>query len=215
MEQVIVSLLLIEVVFYCIRRLVLNLKRESKSYVAHWLILRHPFKVNLPSVAFMVLVTWVCGYTTGQTIHDDFFALTSLPEEEDASEEDLRRARRLATVTDGTILQDVFLVGTTSRTATLLQVTHWGTRSTDEDSKCAKPKEDPTLPEVDRPSTDAEPNQGRNECVLRHRVLVVDRAHVVCIATGKACLDQARIQEKSPLHKESNDGDQLHADRTT
>ena len=215
LEQVAVSLLLIEVVFYCIHRLTLILNGESKSYVAHWWILRHPFIVILPSVAIMVLVACVWGYTAGEKARNEFLDLTSLPEEEDASEEKLRKAPRLATMTDGTILQDVFLVGTTSRTATLLQVTQWGTRSPDEDRKCTKPKEDLTLPEVDRPSPDAEPNQGRIECVRRHRVLVVDRAHVVCIATGKACLDQARIHERPPLDKESNGGDQLHADPRT
>lgn len=99
----------------------------------------------------------------------------------------------LATVLDGTVLRDVYLVGTTARTATFLQVCRWAPVSgVSEGGESGK-----LVPGCKREAPD---RTSGSELPVRRgvavgRVLTVDRALVVCHARGEACLDQ----EASPL----------------
>ena len=185
---VVVALIVIEVLFSILKLFTWLLADKGNAFFAHWFVLKHPFYLILPSFAFMALVAWSSGEFRGSNKKDEFMKLTPAEAE-------------LATVMDGTILRDVYLVGTTSRTATFLQVTAWGTRMpgrTGEDGlpPCRK-QQTPVQGGGSPPGKPMQTPPSQDSCVLDKQVLIMDRALIACHAVGLACLNQDRRDQNT------------------
>lgn len=160
-----------EVLFWLVRALQAFGSRIGSSH--RWLyepqrwILNWPLHIAACGLVGLGCWTWVWGMGLGRGVRAAFFAMKP----SDAY---------VATVTDGTILGDVRLVGTTSRTATFLQVCEWEER---QGMKATVVLADCT-PDIVGPA------RGGGESVYSARALVFDRAQVVCHARGRACVDQ-------------------------
>lgn len=191
--QVTITLIFIELVFFVWRGL---FYRGRAAFTPHWIVVKHPWRLILPSLAVIFLVTHVWGDQLGKAKRAEFLAMN--PEDTE-----------LATVMDGTILNDVYLVGTTSRTATFLQVGEWGVRSVvqgtgdgageEQAVTCASnPEETDNVFEDDGTQSGDESSESERltteNCVLDSRVLIMDRALVVCHAKKPDCLEQERSE---------------------
>ncbi len=138
-------------------------------YRPHRWILDRPFPVAAGWAILVLAGTFVWGWALGEDRRAEFFAMKP-------------RSVEMATVMDGTVLRDVYLVGTTSRTATFLQVCKWDDSPSGEDGR--------VLDACTR-ETSASAPEG-DSSVDGGRVLVLDRALVVCHAAGEACTNQKR-----------------------
>ena len=181
LAQIAVALSLVEATFFIARKS-WQFFAPARLYTPHWLVLRHSVMMVFFTLILTACVSFFWGSFRGKHVRDDFFGMTA-------------DKAQLATVLDGTVLRDVYLVGTTSRTATFLQVEEWGERRSLRKrglrSRCEKRLLNP------EPIAD--------KCVLRERVLVMDRALVVCHAEGDACLEQDRNPIARPMASEQVD----------
>ena len=191
--QVLLALMLVELLFYSARRLVSVVKKANTPYVAHWWILRHPVRLIMILVVAMLMMVWFWGQVEGSKKRNEFLNLRALPTKSaELKKHDPNNSPRLATVADGTILNEVFLVGTTSRTAVLFQVTEWGQwRDVEEDRTCLGIPT-PTSTVEQGFADDAASVRTTAECVSDYDVLVMDRAQIVCLSLGTVCLNQER-----------------------
>ena len=165
--QIAVALAIIEVSFLLIRATISLW--QWNPYRAHWWVLKRSGSMVVVVVFVIGLFTVVWGHGEGRQKRERFERMT-------------REEAQLATVMDGTILDDVFLVGTTSRTATFLQVREWGTLGDSAMGTASR--------RCERRPLDG--GLARRDCVLGSRVLVMDRALVVCHSLGNACEDQRK-----------------------
>ena len=165
-------LILVELLFRNLRKLV----EEGKPLhdKLQWTRL-NPNYLAVSIVLFVLASSTYWGYLGGISAYEDFKRLTDDTEES-------------ATVTDGTILHDVFLVDTTSRTAVFLQKQEnlsWHqlrlkapqTHSYTEILLCVIAAFVPLTINSSCSPSQTDP----------YRVIVMDRAHVVCHATGNTC----------------------------
>ena len=194
LREVVVALFVMEA-FFAIFRATMRLFSRRFSYVPHWWVLRHPVRMVFIASVFIASVTAASAYWGGVSVHGEF--ADKRPDE-----------LELATVMDGTVLQDVHLVGTTARTATFQQVRGWGVWSTkDEESrKCDGEKREESKNEAqETEDTAATIEKGADTyarlvadhgaekvCALGPDIIIMDRALVVCHAAGKLCLEQER-----------------------
>ncbi len=159
------------------------------SYRTHWWILRHPFRVAAGALLLLTAGSSLSGWFLGKGRQGEFFRMS--PEEIE-----------VATVMDGTVLRDVYLVGTTSRTATFLQVCDWGLAEPESGERYLGRCErgGPADWSVDRETVVAAAGSGLVGArhVQSGRVLVMDRALLVCHAGGEACVDQERRELDRP-----------------
>lgn len=167
LPQLFVALVVVEVVFGVVRRIF----GGKGSYRWHGMIVAHPLLVAFGFFVVMAVVLAMTGHEQGEAKLADFKS-SMKPEE---------KRRQMATVLDRSVLENVFLVGTTDRTAIFLQL---------KDPKKSVDVRAPTLRET-------------VSCVLssfgiwdescvgghrpNHRVLVMDRALVVCHAKMDEC----------------------------
>lgn len=179
LRQVAVALIIIEVIF-ATWRYSLSLISDKYAYSLHWFVLKYPLALGGVSFVFMALVAYLWAGYVGTLKRYEFSLMTPA-------------TSQLATVTDGTILRDVLLVGTTSRTATFLQVTEWGVVSSRRDGDNLV--NDCSARVVSEGG--GEDVYVANSCVAEHRVLLFDRALIVCHAKGEACLDQDKREEST------------------
>lgn len=100
---VVLVLILIEAAFFIYRRL-----GPKNSYKLHQFILEHPTSLVVCFFVFSMLVASWWGYSRGATAFGEFADMR-----EDSAD--------MATITDGTVLRDIYLVGTSDRTAIFLQ----------------------------------------------------------------------------------------------
>lgn len=98
-----VALIAVEAGLYVYRKL-----SADPGYKPHWLVIRRP--VVLVSVFFLAIMMWASwlGYSDGVSDFKEFKKMNS-------------ETAQMATVMDGTVLNNVYLVGTTDRTAIFLQ----------------------------------------------------------------------------------------------
>lgn len=189
--EISVALVLIETFFWAWRAV----RRRSSvngAFAAHRWVLRRPVAMVAGVIAFMTALTFCSGWLFGRVDRARFF-------------EKQRCSLELATVLDGSILEDVYLVGTTSRTATFLQA-----RSPRDSTAPGKSAEAGCEEEVPRSlgirvreflvavravvrSPIRDPKEWeRKEAAFSERVLIMDRALVVCHGQGDACREQGR-----------------------
>lgn len=167
LPQLFVALVVVEAVFGVARRIF----GGKGSYRWHGMIVAHPLLVAFGFFVVMAVVLAVTGHGQGEAKLDDFKSSMKPGEK-----------RQMATVLDRSVLNDVFLVGTTDRTAIFLQ-----------------------LKDAEKPVGVRAPTLGETvSCVLssigiwdescdggdrpNHRVLVMDRALVVCHAKENECV---------------------------
>ena len=125
--QVFLGLILVELLFYCARPIGRMAGEVNTPYWAHWWILRHPVRLVLFAAIVILMTVSFWGRIEGSNVREAFLDLQPLPTDmTNLGKDELKKSPRLATVSDGTILRDVYLVGTTSRTAVLFQVSEWG-----------------------------------------------------------------------------------------
>ena len=122
---------------------------------------------------------------------------------------------------DETILENVYLVGTTSRTATFLQVSDWGVRSSIKPSQAqectpvaVEERENSDVTQEKMLGESARFNKlsiathaDTNACPLGPKVLVMDRALIVCHAKGDLCKNQkrrSRVASRSAPERNGN-----------
>jgi len=167
---VLIFWIFIEVLFFVLQYLsrFVNERAAKKMY---WYLIRKPLFLAIPSVILLNLFIIQYGTFEGERKLKEFGRLT--PE-----------SAQVATVLDGTILKEVFLVGTTATTATFLKVDKWGKRVED-----AQNREGPgaCIRDHDKPN-DSLADREQKKCVANHHVLIMDRALVVCHAKGDVCL---------------------------
>lgn len=189
--EIAVALGFLETLFWAWRAI----RRRSSvngAFAAHRWVLRRPGVMVAGVVAFMTVLTFCSGWLFGRVDRARFF------------EKD-RCSLELATVLDGSILKDVYLVGTTSRTATFLQA-----RDQRDSSFPGTAGEEACADEVSQslglrlreflvafgavvrsPIQDPKEWEGR-DAAFSDGVLIMDRALVVCHAKGNACREQGR-----------------------
>ena len=160
--------------FWAFCELIFGLVKSLQGQLSHrWRFIPHLWILNrsgsVAALVFAALLLWTAlgAFMAGKDGRADFFAMT--PE-----------STQLATVMDGTVLRDVHLIGTTSRTATFLQVCEW-----------AKERPDARRRLSGCDQTTRAPREG--EVVRSGRVLVMDRALVVCHGEGEVCDDQVPV----------------------
>ena len=170
---VVVALLgLVEVLFFLLRLFTIGV---AGGYVSHGVILKYP--ARLVTVVFLatMLVVSLVGHALGERQFNRFKTVYSGTEE--SSHED----RQMATVLDRTVLHDVYLVGTTDRTAIFLQRNAWDVPLS------SRPPDYQTTLSCVASSTFL----GLGDCERRsargYKVLVMDRALVVCHAKKGQC----------------------------
>lgn len=186
--EIAIAVLLVESAFWVCR----GIRRRSSlngAFAAHRWVLRHPVMMVAGVVGFTALLTFCSGWLFGRLDRATFFGKERCDFES-------------ATVLDGSILRNVYLVGTTSRTATFLQVRDREGSESPEARALTDCEED-----VSQPTGVRLPDfVAAVRTVLRHpirdpleeqagfaeRVLIMDRALVVCHARGDACLKQGR-----------------------
>ena len=158
---VLIVLFVIEIIFFLFTR--------GSSYGAHGKVLKYPLLFVLPVFIIMAIIAVTYGYIRGGK---EFIQFT----------ETIRDEFEMATVLDDTVLNDVYLVGTTDRTAIFLQVRDWNTfppkderPSFRESISCVWSAFLPVL----ECARDANPTG--------YQVLVMDRALVVCHAKKGQC----------------------------
>ena len=184
LRQVAVALLLIEI-FFLVLRGMMWASFPRLAYAPHWWVLRHPVKMVVIAAAFITSMTAMSAFVEGSDVRESFAQVKSGELE-------------LATVMDGTILENVRLVGTTSRTATFQQVRGWGRweEARDGSRQCVAEVEKTTTEKVPAAAGAVTTSTGREteseECALGPNVLIMDRALIVCHAEGTLCRDQAR-----------------------
>ena len=200
-------------VFFVMEVLFLALRKSDRVWSSSprfrplWWFLRHPAWMVVTVAVLTASLTALVGADQGRAKRENFFDLQQ--EYVEAAQpdgmrgsflhvlrgavshvrgRDNRPAAEVATALDGTILRDVYLVGTTDRTATFLQVCGWGDRR-------------PDAPRLSAGScTNEESEQsGKKSFVQSGRVLVMDRALIVCHAEGEACDDVRPGREERGL----------------
>ena len=199
LRHVALVLLGMEVSLWCIQRL-RRRRRPRRAFALHWLVLERPVALFLVVAVVTALATLGSGWLRGSVKRDNFFRMKPVVETQAERESRSGSAKvrdligsvggwfigwedatvEVATVSDGTVLRDVHLVGMTSRTATFLQACNW-----------EKPR--PSGVEValeicERKAWEPDPRAG--DAVVRGRILTMDRGLVVCHARGNACTDQ-------------------------
>ena len=159
---VVVVLLAIEAVFRFVRTPLLPT------------ILRHPVWLVLVCVAILVISASVFGHFRGKGVYVEFTET---------------HGDEVATVMDNSILRDVHLVGTTSRTAIFLRATQVKTALAGSEPRsylgtlsCAAAEFRIGIPFVDLPWTTCEIPTANHP----YQVLVMDRAQIVCHARASA-----------------------------
>lgn len=189
--EISVALAFVETFFWAWRAI----RRRSfhnGAFAAHRWVLRRPVRMVAGVVAFTAALTFCSGWLFGRVDRAKFFGTE-------------RCRLEVATVLDGSILEDVYLVGTTSRTATFLQVWtphHSAAPETGAEAACEEevPQSLGTRVReflvavgavVRSPIRDPK-EWAREEAAFRERVLIMDRALVVCHAKGNACREQNR-----------------------
>ncbi len=192
LREIAVAFVLVECLLWTFRKV----RRRSSlgaAFAAHRRVLKSPVKMVVHMFLFTAVLTFCSGWLSGKLERARFF------EKEPCELE-------LATALDGSILDDVFLVGTTSRTAAFLQVKEWGTWAPSGEGGVQAGCEDEVprspwtrigdyvgaLKGVIRNPMRGEGESKREEGGFGERVLIMDRALVVCHARGDACLKQGR-----------------------
>ena len=199
--EIAVALVLVESVFWVCR----GIRRRSSlngAFAAHRWVLKRPVMMVASVVAFTALLTFCSGWLFGRLDRATFFGKEPCDLE-------------LATVLDGSILRNVYLVGTTSRTATFLQVRDWDDSASSGPGARADCEGEVSHPVGARmlefvaavrtvffhPIRDPDELE-RKDAGFSERVLIMDRALVVCHARGDACLEQGR-RSPDPAVKEA------------
>lgn len=189
--EISVALGLIETFFWAWRA-IRRRSSQNRAFAAHRWVLRRPVRMVAGVMAFTAALTFCSGWLFGRVERAKFF-------------ETERCSLQLATVLDGSILEDVYLVGTTARTATFLQVRNpqdLAAPGTGAEADCEEeaPQSLGTRVRelimavravVRSPIRDPKEWE-RKEARFSERVLIMDRALVVCHAKGNACGKQGR-----------------------
>ncbi len=174
LKQVMVAILALEILFLFWRWLI-SMISHKYAYTPHWFVLKHPLWLVVSSFAILTLVASTWGTYAGAAKLSEFQSMTPNNTE-------------LATVSDGTVLRNVFLVGTTSRTATFLQVENWGAPVLGADGELIDCRSNATVDQ------DGEVDPISDACVADpSRVLIMDRALIVCHAKDEICIRQERM----------------------
>ena len=164
---VIAALIVFEVVFRFVR--------SGTSYWLHGAVLKHPVWLVLSSFLFMMFVVSVVGFQRGASRFSEFKEM--MPKGNDM---------QTATVMDRSILRDVYLIGTTDRTAIFLRAKDRDLPPPDEEPQYLK-----TLGCVASAFWGLDCDR---EDRTNYSVVVMDRALVVCHALGNECEDIRRSQ---------------------
>ena len=164
-------------------------------------VFKHPIWLVLTFIAALLVSSSGVGYLNGRQAFDQFREAAETPGTE----------LETATVTEGTILSDVLMVGATSRSAIFLQL-----GSDDESNNFNAPPEykdiwkqillllpirvpesiNPSGPEEqERPTGDSEAPSTASEKNM-YQVLVMDRAQIICHTKGQRCKDLMIEKEK-------------------
>ena len=173
---VIFGLVIAEIIFF--------LWGREWSYRLHGIVLKYPLPLVLAFFLVSAVGATIFGHVGGVSKFKQFISL----EQNDAE---------MATVMDESVLTDVFLVGTTDRTATFLQVTDWKADRVKQRQgyflslSCVASA---FLPRSECDRGDPHPN---------FHVLVMDRALVVCHAKKDQCPRKDNLA--------NDEGDQLTA----
>ena len=137
-------------------------------------ILKRPSEFLLLFIASFVFAASVVGYLNGDEAFDEFVAASKQGE----------AGLEVATVSDGTILRGVYLVGTTSTTAVFLQVADGRGHSFN-----SAPGYFQILGNIfllfPWPGTLGETTE--NNANGKYQVVVMDRAHILCHSRGATC----------------------------
>lgn len=176
---IVAALIVVEIVFAIVRQVF----RGPGGYRWHGVILAHPLQMAVAFVLVMAVALSIEGHLTGTKVLEEF-ETTMNPDNIDN--------RQMATVMDLSVLNNVYLVGTTDRTAIFLQM-----------------KESATSVKVDPPSLEQAASCvatsfgiGKKTCVggggPNHLVLVMDRALVVCHARMGECEVVKRDEKGKP-----------------
>lgn len=163
---IVAALIVVEIVFAIVRWVV----GGRGGYRWHGVILAHPLRVAVVFVLVMSVALAIEGHRTGKKALEEF--KTTMASE---------GKREMATVMDRSVLNNVYLVGTTDRTAIFLQLKKSATSVT------AHP---PSLGQA-ASCVATSFGIGKGTCVggsgPSHLVLVMDRALVVCHAKMGEC----------------------------
>ena len=187
--EISVALVLVETFFWAWRA-IRRRSSQNRAFAAHRWVLRRPVRMVAGVTAFTAALTFCSGWVFGRVDRARFFGT--------------ERCLELATVLDGSILEDVYLVGTTARTATFLQVRNpqvLAARGTGAEAACEEEAPQSlgirmrelllTVRAVVRSPIRDPKEWERNDGTFSERVLIMDRALVVCHAKGNACREQA------------------------
>ena len=203
---------MIFVIEFLFRILLRGYEREKKlrSYLFKF-FLRTPKFLLITILIFLLLLSSKVGYESGK---DKFDQLNEMVESKSVLE--------LATVTEGTVLRNVYLVGTTATTAVFLQLPSMGQPPDDCEPLIS---ETPNYSEIwkrfsdsffftklitssqdnaqnkgkcrdPEPGTDRSPPQDNAQNEVKYRVIVMDRGLVVCHAKGKICENLPKLESK-------------------
>lgn len=169
LPQIALALVVIEVVFAIVRRVF----GGRESYRWHGFIMKHPIRIGIMFFFAMGVLLCLDGHRRGLSKYDDFARTMNGKD---------RRERQVATVLDRTVLDNVYLVGTTDRTAIFLQMKN-------PDSAVSESSPSNLAQALDCVASSFglsnEPCDGGTR--PNHRVLVMDRALVVCHAKMSEC----------------------------
>ena len=163
-------------------------------------LLNHPNVLVLVFLGVLLGVTSFAGQLSGTRTYDDFVLATIRDHDELES----------ATMTDRTILRDVHLVGTTSRTAVFLQVAERDGGEFDSSpgyfetwleiirllpfpNICSKVLSERGVYESVFGGSCTVESSEESAGSGKYHVLVVDRAHVLCHTKGQLCLELPKV----------------------
>ena len=175
---VMLLLLALEIVFIALQKAT----KPAISYQIHDSVLKHSIWWVLGFLLLAALFTSSRGYERGADRFDDFIA-ASLAQENGATEPQLE----MATVMDGSVLTDVFLVGTTDRTAVFLRPT-----TVHSELGTEKPLAFLETALCVASEFTLESDYCNRRPSNNYKVLVMDRALVVCHARMEDCEIPAR-----------------------
>lgn len=146
--------------------------KGENALAPHRAIVRRPARTALALFLGIAAVVGTGGYTYGVYKQWRFFHME-------------QGQLEVATALDGTVLRDVYLVGTTARTASFLQACSWDNREVG------------FLGSGELSSSCKRTGAKQGERIRVGRVVVMDRALLVCHAKGEACLDQGPTRSSS------------------
>lgn len=206
--QVLLLLLAVEAIFYFIRLFLgrrigyrlhgVIIRRPASflerrfGYRLHGMIVRHPVAVVLVFFGLAVFLVSFFGHSRGASAFENFMSMDT-------------KDTQMATMMDRTVLNNVYLVGTTDRAAIFLRkkggddaasVTH-KTRAQNERGNC-KNNYGSTALAVLSTLGQGKANETRGKCSGTFDVLFMDRALMVCHAKKGQCEEALQDQYGQP-----------------